>query len=199
MVLVVCVGACVLWPMIRLSQLFPQQQTPPTSATRALAHDMIVILFPMQMVIWPLVVLAQWPVNIALGVAGVMGAWVLLMGGVLNLAMSGLGVGIAKQGSGIGRTLWMVLVIGLVLGLPIVRLTFFNHPNIQLSEREQMLSPVLAVLRLTGSGTAGPQMPVSPVQWEMIGLVGVTGCVAWIWGWFGNWLAPRLGKPGEGA
>jgi hypothetical protein len=185
MLIVVAVGATILWPMTRLSQA-----TPKGSVLLAVFADLVVMLLPMQMVIWPLVVLAHWPAGIVACVALLLSSWTLLTGGFLALALGGKRV-INPDADGIGwRSIWMLAFLGMALTAPLVMLvksanSTVSDPLIEAASVRwptwlPMLSPITAVSQLTGRGLLGPQRPVSPMEWALIGWVAIVGVWFWI-------------------
>lgn len=176
MLLVVAAGATVLWPMVRLSQASPRG-----SPVRAALADIFVILFPMQMILWPLVMLAQWPLGIVGALALMCTLWVLLTGGLIALATSGPVVR-APHDRGLGaRALWMAACIALVGAAPMLAFTrhAISGPDARLPEWVPMLSPFTAVPALTGQGFSGPQKPVSAEQWRGLAAMAVPAAAAW--------------------
>lgn len=185
MLVVVAVGATILWPMTRLSQVSPEK-----SAVGSTLADLVVVLLPMQMVIWPLTFLARWPTGIVASVGLLLAAWTLLAGGVLALALSGRRVADAGA-SGLGwRSVWMTAFLALALCAPGLMLAkssgaSTSDPIVEVASARPwpawlpMLSPLTAVTQITGKGLMGPQRPVSPLEWGVIGWVGIAG--VWLW------------------
>lgn len=176
MLLVVAAGATILWPMVRLSQASPRG-----SPVRAALADVVVVLFPMQMILWPLVMLAQWPLGIVGALALMCTLWVLLSGGIVALATSGSTVR-APHDRGLGsRAVWMAVCISLVSAAPTIALArrAISGPDARLPEWVPMLSPFTAVPALTGQGFSGPQRPVSPEQWRGLIATAVPTAAAW--------------------
>ncbi len=176
MLLVVAAGATVLWPMVRLSQSSPRG-----SSLRAALADIIVVLFPMQMILWPLVMLAQWPLGIVGALAIMCTLWVVLIGGIIALATSGPAVR-ASFDHGVGeRAVWMALCVVLVAAAPSAALArrAVSGPDAGLPEWVPMLSPFTAVPALTGQGFSGPQRPLRAEQWRGLVFVAVPAVAAW--------------------
>lgn len=164
MLVVVAAGMMLLWPMVRLSQ------KPPTgSAARAALADLFVVQLPIQMVVWPLIVLASWPLATVGAIAAIFGVWGMLIGGMLAFAFT--------QSATMSRTLWMVGVVVLSLGAPVL-LALRWTPGTPPDPEYAMLSPLSAIPALTGYGFSGPSGPVSSAQWTI--LVGI-GCVGVLW------------------
>lgn len=173
MLVVVAVGATILWPMVRLSQASPRR-----GAVSHVLADALIVLMPSQLVLWPLYVLANWPLNIVAGVAGVLAAWIVLVGGVLALALGGRAATEPGDAALTGRTIWMGVILALVCAAPAAMLVAGAGRH-AVPGWLPMLSPLSAIPRLTGAGLAGPQNPVTAIQWELIGGVGGAGFVLW--------------------
>jgi len=176
MLLVVAAGSAVLWPMVRLSQASPRG-----SGVRAAMADVVVVLFPMQIMLWPLVMLAQWPAGIVAALALMSTLWVLLTGGVIALGTSGPCVRSPHE-RGLGeRAAWMVVCIVLVAAAPTFALArrAAAGPDDPIPKWLAMLSPFTAVPALTGQGFSGPQRPVSPEQWRALALIAAPVAILW--------------------
>ncbi|MFN7020294.1 MAG: hypothetical protein ACK4WH_03065 [Phycisphaerales bacterium] len=173
MLVVVAVGMIVLWPMTRLSQASPRGN----SVTPALA-DLLVVQLPVQIVVWPLYVLANWPGDIVLVVSAVFGAWGVLTGGLLALALGGDPVTRVRDPRLGGRAGWMLVFVLLVLGGPIAGATVAGAGG-RTPGWLPMLSPITAIPALTGRGLIGPAAPATPLQWQMIVATLSTGVFAW--------------------
>lgn len=187
MLIVVGVGMTLLWPMVRLSQA-----TPPRPVPLHALIDTWIVLLPIQVVLWPLVFLAGWPVNIVLGVAGNFLAWGLLTGGILAIALAGPTLQHPSDPRLARRTLWMLTMVALTLGAPlIILLSRMANPDGSIEEPLSMFSPLTSVAVLTGRGMLGPQNPIAAWQWECILAVLLAGCAAWVLAF----VRHRLGKP----
>jgi hypothetical protein len=77
MVTVVAVGGTILWPVVRLSQRSP------TRPARAALVDLVVILLPVQSVVWPMPMLTRWPWDVTAAIALMVTGWIVLIGGVV--------------------------------------------------------------------------------------------------------------------
>lgn len=173
MLVVVAVGMIVLWPMTRLSQASPRGN----SVTPALA-DLLVVQLPVQIVVWPLYVLANWPLDIVMVVSAVFGAWGVLTGGLLALALGGNPVTLVRDPRLGGRAVWMSVFVLLVLGGPIAGAVVAGAGG-QTPGWLPMISPVTAIPALTGRGLIGPAAPATPLQWQVIVATLSTGVFAW--------------------
>lgn len=170
MLIVVAIGATVLWPMTRLCQTSPGRG----AAANALA-DALVVLIPLQMIIWPLIFLAQWPTRTVAAIAMLTGVWVALVGAVLALALAEKS-DTPRDPALLARSMWMILIVLLVLGAPFALMVAGKAAPAWLP----MLSPLSAVSDITGQGMSGPQKPVSALQWRMILATGAIAAALWM-------------------
>ncbi len=168
----VALGVAVAWPLVRLSQRMPSQP-----GWRVFAVDVLVVGVPVQFVLWPLALLAGWPLDVVSAVSLLMAVWTVLVGGMLAFALPGERLGHLGRGT-LGRGPWMLVVLAHFLAGPIaIWLSpgstghFDGGP-----EWLHMLSPLTAVYALTGAGFSGPVAPVSNDQWWSLGgLAGIAG------------------------
>jgi hypothetical protein len=174
MLVVVAVGATILWPMVRLSQASPRK-----GVMGHVLADSIIVLTPIQLVLWPMIVLANWPLGVIAAVAGLLAAWVVLTGGVLSLALAGPGAMRAGDPALAERTAWMVAVIALAVAGPLA-IFACNAAQSPVPPWLAMLSPLTAVPLLTGKGLSGPQTPVTALEMRIIALTGAAGLVFWV-------------------
>ncbi|MEM8835432.1 MAG: hypothetical protein AAGD00_06390 [Planctomycetota bacterium] len=76
------VGVCVIWPAVRLSQERPERPLRDSLA------DTIVVLIPLNALLWPAPLLTLWPISIAATLAAVFGAWTCLVGAWLAIVFT---------------------------------------------------------------------------------------------------------------
>lgn len=167
MILATAAGIALLWPAIRLAQ------QPPENPVRDVFRDLFVLLIPAQAVIWPhaLRVLANWPLPVLLGIAATLGAWALVVGGVLAMANSG-------RAAGRVRWAWMLVVLVVVFGSPLlgVALGIVGPTRVDQPRPGWMLSPLTSVLEIARDrDAAGTTNPVSITHWRAIAAVGCVG------------------------
>lgn len=183
MIIVLAVGATMLWPMVRLCQSIPDGTPMQGGPVSSVAVDLVVILVPLHMTIWPMLFLANWPVNIVAAVAACLTGWVLLVGGIIALTQAVLATPLTPLGrrDGPTRSLAMLLVVALVLAAPAsILLGSARIPDKATAAWLGMLSPLTAVADITGRGLMGPQNAVTPVQWRMIALAWVGAASVWV-------------------
>lgn len=131
------IGACVLWPMVRLSQRFPD------NIPRATFIDALAILAPAQAVIWPMPLLTHWGwlVNGALALSVI--GWTLTVGALLVLAQ--------RSPSTISRMLWMLAFLALFCAGPLLLLAIASTSHPAPIDALAWLSPVTTAYRLTAA------------------------------------------------
>lgn len=188
MLVVVAVGMVVLWPMVRLSQVSPRRN----SLVSTLA-DLVVVQLPVQIVVWPLVVLANWPLDIVMAIAAMMWAWGVLTGGVLALALGGAPIEHPRDGRLFGRAVWMGVLLAILMSGPLASSVLYAR-GVACPNWLTMISPITAIPALTGKGLIGPSAPVSQVQWDAIVATLSGGVFAWSLAALRNGLA-RTAEP----
>jgi hypothetical protein len=186
-------GVTVLWPMVRLSQ-WPDPR--PVGGT---ARDLLVMLAPVQAMIWPQAMwwLARWPVPVVASVDALLVAWGVLVGGVLACAQacrlrrmyrSGLDQG-AMSSAARGGVGWMVVFIALACAGSLATVGSgepfgggdVSPPDVRPS---WMLSPLSGVFELTRDRTwSGAVAEVSPGHWGALALIAASGLPAWFVAW----------------
>lgn len=111
--LVMCtVGACVLWPVVRLSQRRPER------VIRSVVADLPVVVLPVFALILPqgFWFLSGWSMGVVLGLCGLVAAWCLVVGALLALALSMIDL---RPERGVARALWAVVFVAIAAGAPI--------------------------------------------------------------------------------
>jgi hypothetical protein len=174
MLVVVSLGATLLWPMVRLSQASPRG-----SVISHVLADVFIILMPIQFVLWPLMVLANWPLVIVAGVAAMIAAWVVLAGGLLALGLTGTPVREIGDPRLVSRAAWMGAMVVLVMLGP-VSMLMLGMMKRTAPAWWPMVSPITGIPAMTGVGLSGPQSPISMGQWESIGVVAGVGLALWV-------------------
>jgi hypothetical protein len=169
LLVVIAAGICILWPMTRLSQLAPENR--PLSALLA---DLFIVLAPVQMVVWPMMILAAWPIEIVAAVAALLTAWAALAGGILALAFSGR----CAPGP-VVRTTAMIACTASALVAPAVLAVEPLRSGGTLAWLHAC-SPFTGVFAVTGSGWAGPTTGVRDWHWAgiLLALALALGCWA---------------------
>jgi hypothetical protein len=168
LLVVVAVGIVVLWPMVRLCQALPMRG----HVRQWVGEDLVVMLVPVQAVIWPQWWLAGWPIEVVAAVALFLAAWTLLIGAVLGVAYVTL-----ERGDGAGlRTGWMVCLVVVVLAGPVIGLAL-REPSAWF----WMSSPLTGVRELTHPRLwTGQSVAIGWRHWTAIGATGVAAIGLWL-------------------
>ncbi|MGE3108313.1 MAG: hypothetical protein AB7G11_03630 [Phycisphaerales bacterium] len=166
MMLVIAVGATGLWPMVRLSQLRPAGALVPQ-----MLADWFIVVFPVQLVVWPLVYLAGWPVDAVGAVSLMLAVWPALAGAVVAMTQV-LARRVSRSAAApIPAMLGMLVVLGLMLVGP-VWLVVSQALESNVRGRSWMLSPLTHLFRLTGSGLHAPSARVAVIDFVVLGGIG---------------------------
>ncbi len=165
MIVIVMVGVCVLWPMLRLSQRHPAG-----GHVWFYLRDVIVLFLPLQAVLWPHVstVLAHWPVAVIATLTLLFAAWLLLLAGVLAMASSSISR--AEHGA-MPRAIWMLVILLIVFAAPIYAIISGTGSPAGLDQPRLgwILSPVPGVLELLRDRDAtGVPARVYPQQLRLL-------------------------------
>jgi len=172
MLVFVMVGACVLYPMLRLAQAIPLP-----SVTGAGLRDALVLVIPMQAVLWPnrLVVLGGWNGGVILALAVFGAAWVLIVVGVCSITLAGAGVSGRPV---LVRVIGSLVIVALALGVPLVELVTRIGAGVDArgAHLGWMLSPITGVVELTRDRRAlGVVAEVHAAHIEIIASVACVG------------------------
>lgn len=189
--LMLVLGICVLWPVVRMSQAKPRG-----GGVGSCARDLVVLLVPAQALIWPQVWLSGWSIGVVVAVSAMLAVWAMLVGGVLALGMgaregAGGSAGLQQEGRRISprrRTLVSISCVGLVLGGLLVVLgeqhgiVALSRENPWLDDRPAwMLSPFTAVFELTRERAwLGVSPGVGRIHWLMVSGVGLLSAALWL-------------------
>lgn len=156
-------GVCVLWPMVRLSQL-----TPRGDSRWWTIKDWLVVVLPLQAVVLPQSFLAGWPLERLLALSGVIGGWGLVVSGLLWAALNG-------APSAGRRAAWMAMMIVLVVAGPVSGWVVGQWPVVG-----RALWPTSAAYLFTSQRDwVPPWTGVSREEWLGVGLSYAAAALAW--------------------
>ncbi len=175
MLIVIAAGATILWPMVRLSQIVPRER--PVSAAFG---DLVVVVMPVQVVVWPLAFLANWPVKVVALVSVMLLVWPALSGGLIAIAFAECyrrGVPALRP---VVRMGWMVLCIAAVCAGPLVVILTAVGEQIDITSWAWKLSPFTFVFLLTGTGLRGPHAPIGWHDWLSLLPVAFAAILSWL-------------------
>jgi hypothetical protein len=176
LLLLMMVGAVVLWPTIRLSQALPR------SPVRAIFQDFIVVLIGAQAILWPMMLLGWWAARDIAGVAGVLAAWMLVAGAAIVVAMRHIEKleRVAARPMHVARALWTLLIMVGAFAVPLVGLAMGLWRPTAAASLWAMTSPMTAVYELLRDRrTAGPGAYIQQIHWRAIGVTLCVGLIAW--------------------
>ncbi|MCW5776698.1 MAG: hypothetical protein KIS87_09690 [Phycisphaeraceae bacterium] len=172
----VAVGVALLWPMMRLAQSVPSGGL--RGCAIATMRDLVVLLVPMQAVIWPQALLARWPLDAVAAIAVSLAVWTVLIGGVLAFCLA-----LGGRSEGNGWRWWAMLGIAvLVNAVPAIGVALASVAS---SARPRglwlMASPMTAVVELTQDRSwRGRSLEVEGTHWRAIVVVGGIASAAWL-------------------
>lgn len=176
LLLLMMVGAVVLWPTIRLSQALPR------SPVRAILQDFVVVLIAAQAILWPMMLLGWWASRDIAGVAGVLAAWMLLAGAAIVVAMhhiERLERAAARPMHAV-RAVWTLLIMTGAFAVPLVGLALGLWKPTSAASAWPMTSPMTAVYELLRDRrTAGPGAYIQMIHWRAIGVTLCAGLAFW--------------------
>lgn len=186
-------GFTVLWPMLRLCQVFPGE-----GGMRSVMKDLVVIVVPTQAVVWPLTFLAVWPPMVAASLAASTLAWTLVTGALLAMA---LGRGGGPRGSALRRVVWMIVIVAATarpVGLydaTFVDVTGFTGAG-GMSDVGRLIWGMTSAVSTPLTLTIPPQGRlewVTPLQWGMIGVTFLLALGLWLM--VAAMAGPRTSEP----
>jgi transcription elongation factor GreA len=193
-------GLCVLWPMLRFSQAIPRENTGAT-----VFKDLVVLLAPVQAIIWPQVfsVLADWSVGVCAAVSAVTAGWAVLIGGLVAVGMAQIARVEETAAPGppwAGRTTWMLIVVALVSIGPLVGLLSERVALVEDTGDEvavwALSSPLTAIFEITKDRPwTGIAATDRPGHWAAIAAIWAAALL--LWAFVPRWASPR-GRVGVG-
>jgi hypothetical protein len=161
----VAFGYSVLWPMLRLCQVFPFE-----GGLRSVGKDLIVMVIPTQAVIWPLAFLALWPLSVAACVAASAMGWTFLVGALLAMFLGKAGR--ERQVSPMRRVVGMLVIIAVAArpaGMYSPLIAVGDVPTSEVVDLWAMLSAVSAPLSMTVPPYGRPEW-LLPGHWAAVGV-----------------------------
>lgn len=167
------IGITVLWPLIRLSQVIPSE-----GGVTATLKDLFVIAVPAQAVVWPLTLLAMWPVSVAASMGLVLLSWTFVVGGLLAVAQGNPSP--TPGAHTFRRIAWMAFFLALPAAGPVV-VASLPVVTSEHADTPAMLSPITAVLEVGRERFwSGRAAAVLPEHWVAIGVTFLVGVGVWL-------------------
>jgi hypothetical protein len=167
------IGFCVLWPLIRLSQ-----STPPRGETVVASfEDLLVVIVPVQAVIWSFAILAELPTPTTLGLASTLAAWIVFIGGILALTFSiehlcSRGKSVALRCSVMFALIAMATLAPALFLIPTLRA--------DIPSWFAAASPLSVANSYMGRGWHGPERAFPPQAWGVIIITVCAGMAIWL-------------------
>ncbi len=195
--MMIAIGAIVLWPMFRLSQAMPAKRP-----LAGLLLDVLIMFTTAQIVFWPQVLLAYWPMS-AIGATSVsLLAWMLIAASALSIVMERQRRREIVDGEkniawqrGLGMVVCLVVALGgLILPACFGWTQTGERPDPDLY---MLASGVSAPFELTRDRFwTGSSAQLEPLHWKLLWCMLGAGIVGIIAAWVYQ-LLPS-GKPGRG-
>lgn len=173
MLVLASVGIGILYPLVRVSQRSARR--PIASALR----DALVLLVPLQAVLWPqlLIVLGGWNIDVVLALVAHFAAWTLVAAGLVATAQV-----VIERDRGAHRSLRraiaMFAILAAMLIAPVLELTTLRGAAAGIRDANPglMLSPITGVMEITRDRSAtGVAASVGPLHFRLIGGIGCVG------------------------
>ncbi len=195
--MMIAIGAIILWPMFRLSQAMPTKRP-----LAGLLLDVLIMFTTAQIVYWPQVLLAYWPMS-AIGATSVsLLGWMLIAAGVLSIVMERqrrIEIVFGEKNIAVQRGLGMVVCLVIALGGLILPACFGwtaegERPDPDLY---MLASGVSAPFELTRDRFwTGSSAQLEPLHWKVLWCMlgaGILGVLA-----AGVYQSLPSGKPDQG-
>ena len=170
----VAAGLLIIWPLVRLSQ------APDPRPIAGPILDIVVILVPIQAIVWPQAAwwLAGWPLPVVCAVTAAFTSWVLIIGALVSLTHS------MRPRRALSPAAWMALFIAFagIIHLPVMLTADPRSTSVtRLVSPAWMTSPVTAIFELTQDRTwIGTPAAVFGGHWRLIALASGVALGLWL-------------------
>ena len=179
LLVLIAAGMFIVWPLVRVSQ--EPDQRPLVGPVL----DLIVVLVPIQAIVWPQYAwwLTGWPFGVVAATAAVLAAWAVVVASIVSMSHQ------ARAARQVSAPWCMLIVMGLLVlcHVPMAAQAAFASASGATGERGElirplwMLSPIGGVLELTrDTSWSGQPARATPGHWRMIGLLGGVGLALWL-------------------
>jgi len=189
LVTVIALGITVMWPMLRLSQIAPVG-----GGVVVVVKDLVILLIPLQAVLWPQVVITGWTVGAVAASDVLLISWALIIGAFLSIALGpGRRTKLGEQRldpdykaprPGLERTLWMLGLIAMISIGPVLMIALQSIGRAQSEDAQLLLrmsSPITAPWEMLQNRIwTGQHAVVSPAHWRAAWMTGCMAVAAWI-------------------
>ncbi len=169
------VGATMIWPMVRMCQESPGKRR----AAHVLA-DVMVLLLPLQAVLWPQMLLAQWSFAVVLAANLLLCAWVVALAPVV---LRGWDLRGGWRAIPVG-TCVVLIAAGPLIGMTARALTGAGTGL----GHWALSSPLTGIYQITSVELgASRRGEVAGWQWSAIGMTWVFAGLSWVWAALRGW------------
>lgn len=179
LLVLIAAGMFIVWPLVRLSQ--EPEHRPLTGPVL----DLIVVLVPIQAIVWPQYAwwLTGWPIGVVAATAAFLAAWAIIVAALVSVTHQ---LRLSTRVSSLGC---MIAVMGMLVlshGPMAAQAAFtpaWGGPTEQgvVVRPLWMFSPIGGVLELTrDTSWSGQAARATPGHWRMIGMLGGIGLALWL-------------------
>ncbi len=188
LITVISIGITVLWPMLRLCQISAIAGGP-----TVVAKDLIILLVPLQAVLWPQAIITGWSVTSVAATAVLIVSWALIVGAMLAVALGPGRLVRTFEGPleadmgvrpGLERTLWMISILSVVAAGPLILLCLQSIGRGTSDDLElllRMASPLTAPWEILSDRIwTGRHAVVAPSHWRATWMTACVAVSSWI-------------------
>ncbi|HYE03446.1 MAG TPA: hypothetical protein VD963_09455, partial [Phycisphaerales bacterium] len=161
LLVVTLTGLLIVWPMVRLSF------RPPRDPAALALSDTLTLIPGLNLLLWPLGLLAAWPPRTVLAVIALLGAWTVLVGGLIALALQSLTPARRGLRHAVRRAAWMAAILFGSVGAPAAGLAL-SAASVTAPPWLRLASPFTALALLTGPGWAAPPNRAPALFWPVL-------------------------------
>lgn len=188
LITVISIGITVLWPMLRLSQIGAVGGGPVV-----IGKDLVILLVPLQAVLWPQAIITGWTLQAVAASAVVLVSWALIVGAMLAVAL-GPGRRVrayempldpdASERPGLERSLWMVSILSVIGAGPVFLIclrALGGGGSDDLEQTLRMSSPLTAPWEILKNRIwTGHHAVIGAAHWRMAWMTACVAGFAWI-------------------
>lgn len=174
LIALVAAGMVTAWPLVRLSQ------EPDKRPLIGPFLDIIVVIVPVQAIIWPQIFgwLAGWPVSVVAALAVMLTAWSVIIAGAISITHT---LRLGTRPASPTACMATIVSLGLASHLPMLVSLYSSAATIYPVRATWMFSPVAAAYEILQDRTwIGTPAAVFPGHWRMISLTWAAAIIMWL-------------------
>lgn len=174
LIALVAAGIVTVWPLVRLSQ------EPDQRPIIGPVLDTIVVIVPVQAIIWPQAFgwLASWPVSVIAALSVSLTSWCALVSGAVSITHT---LRLRPRPASSTACMATIVSLGLASHLPMLISLFSSSATIYPVRSSWMLSPLAAAYEILQDRTwIGTPAAVFPGHWRMISLTWAGALTMWL-------------------